>query len=754
VHRRLLCIAAVLLCILLPQSAGAQGVIQSLRVEGAQRIDAQTVLNYVDIKPGDPFDPDLLDRALKTLFATGLFADISFFQEGDVLVVAIAENPIVNEIRFEGNKSFKSEDLETEIRVKPRTVFTRSRVEADVDRMREIYRQSGRFSATVDPKIIKLEQNRVNLVFEITEGPQTVISRVAFVGNNKFDDARLQSVISSKEDRWWKFLTGDNKFDPDRMSFDRELLRRFYLTHGYADFFVENAIAELSPDQRFFYMTFTVNEGERYKTGNVHIESEMPDVNTALLKPAVTLVPGEWYNADEVEKTVNNLTQELGNLQFAFVDIVPNVLRDKEKKVVNATFVIREGRKSFVDKINIKGNMRTLDEVIRREMTLVEGDPFNATKIKKSEQNIRNLNFFEKVDVKTVPGATPDKTNVDIEVAEKSTGSLSLGAGFSTTDGPLADFRIVERNFLGKGQQLDFTTTLSGRRSEFDLSFTEPYFLKRDLSAGVDLFHITRDLSDESSYDLRRTGGGMRLGYPLSEKWRQSIGYRVEKNKIYNVSATASNFIQQQEGIRTTSAISHRVNFDNLDSRIDPTEGVAFKMENELTGLGGDSKYFKTRVVTNYYHPIRDKWVASLTGEFGAVIGYGGEDVAINERFYLGGATLRGFADGGIGPRDQVTSDALGGNYFWRGSGELEMPSGLPEDLGVKLHAFTDFGSLFDVDDSGADIVDEASVRASLGLGVSWRSPAGPIRADFSIPVLKEGIDETESFRFNFGTRF
>lgn len=743
-----------MLLLTLPQHSYAQTSIRQVRVEGTQRIEPATVISYIDLQAGDPFDADYLDRALKNLYATGLFADVSLYQEGSDLIIVVVENPVINEINFEGNDKLKDDVLLSEVQMRPRTVFTRTRVQADVERLQEVYRLSGRFSASIEPKIIQLDQNRVNLVFEISEGPQTLISRISFIGNKKFDDADLQRVVRSKEDRWWRFLSSDDKYDPDRLAFDRELLRKFYLEQGYADFRVENAVAELSPDRKNFFVTFTIEEGERYKVGNVHIQSNIAELDATPLKSALTFAPGEWYNSSQIEKTVQAMTDQLGNLQYAFTDVRPEISRNRDKKTVDIRFNINEAQKSFVENVNVSGNVRTLDEVIRREMDLIEGDPFNTAKLKKSEQRIKDLGFFENVEVKPQQGTAPDKTNIDIKVAEKSTGELSLGAGFSTSDGPLGDFRIRERNFLGKGQKLELAATISGERTEFDFSFLEPYFLKRDLAAGVDLFHITRDLQDESSYDSRRTGGGFNLGYPLSEKLRQTLAYRYEINEITNVQTGASIYIQQQEGERTTSAISQKLVYDATNSKLDPTEGFQLRLENEVAGLSGDARYLRTRVGGNYYHPIVDKWILSLLGEAGYIFGIGDEDVRINERFYIGGATMRGFDDAGIGPRDSATGDALGGNQFYRGTVELAFPSGLPEDLGVRGHVFSDFGVLSDLDQSGAGIQDSDGLRVSVGGGATWRSPLGPVRVDLAVPVVDEEFDEKEVFRFSFGTRF
>lgn len=741
-------------CVFVAVTPAQAETIQQIRIEGAERIEPATVMTYLDIQPGDDLTQDSLNQSLKTLFGTGLFSDINFYQDGRDLVVHVVENPVINQIAFEGNKKLKNDALLAEIRLRPRVVFTRTKVQTDVERLLEIYRLSGLFSAKIDPKIIKLDQNRVNLVFEIQEGPKTRIRKVNFLGNKRFDDDKLEEIVSSKETRWYRFLTSNDKYDPDRLAFDKELLRRFYLDHGYADFQITAAVAELSQDRKDFFLTFTLAEGARYRIGNINVENHVYELQQDWIESLIKMKTGDWYNASTVEDTIVDLTHEIGNKQYAFIDIKPRVERRRSENKIDLTFVVNESSKVFINNININGNSRTWDEVIRREMLLVEGDPYNRTKLQRSKQNITDLDFFEDVKVRPVPTGAADKTDLEIDVVEKSTGDLSIGAGFSSADGPLADFRLRERNLLGKGQQLEFSTTLAGRRTEFDIGFTEPHFLNRDIAAGFDVFHITRDLQDESSYDQRRTGANIRTGYPLAKNLRQSLTYRLEENEITDVQTTASLFIQQQEGKRLTSAIAQRITYDTRDSTLEPTEGGVIRFDTEIAGIGGDARYASTRLGANYYIPIRDQWIFSALGEVGYIVGWGDEDVRINERFYIGGATLRGFERSGIGPRDTATNDSLGGNQFYRGSVELGFPVGLPEEFGVRGHLFSDFGSLWGVDDNGAGIEDESSLRVSVGVGGSWRSPLGPIRIDLAAPVVKEDFDIEEVFRFSFGTSF
>ncbi len=729
--------------------------VREIKVAGTERIEPATVMSYLELKQGDEASQEALDSALKGLFATGLFADVTLSESNGVVTVNVVENPVINVIAFEGNDEIKDEELQAEIQLRSRQVFTRTKVQEDVARLYEIYRRKGQYSAEIEPKVIKLDQNRVNLVFEISEGPVTDISTIRFVGNERFSDDELRSEMTSQEARWYNFLTTADRYDPDRLSFDQEKLRQFYLKEGYADFRILSAVSELSQDKKNFYITMTVDEGERYKVNDIRVNSQIRNLDPASLTDQVNFKVTDWYNAEEVKNSVDLMTKKLGDMQYAFVTVVPDVVRNRDQKTVDIVFNINESPRVFVERVDINGNVRTLDKVVRRQVELVEGDPFNRTKLAKSEQEIKDLGYFEKVDVKTLPGSAPDKTVIDVNVAEQSTGELSVGAGFSTADGPLADFRIRERNLLGKGQDLTLATTIAGKRSEFDLSFTEPYFMDRDIAAGVDLFHITRDQQDESSFDQKRTGGGLRLGYPLSENLRQTLRYRIEQNEIDNVDSDASRFIRDQEGQRFTSAISQRLAYDDLDSKLFPTDGYSLWLDTEFAGLGGDAKYVSGKAGAAYYYPVSKGWVFNLLGEGGAIKGVMDEKVRINERYFLGNNTFRGFEKAGIGPRDEVTGDALGGNYFYRGTAELTFPLGFPEEMGIAGHLFNDIGSLWELEDGNqAGVQDEASLRAAAGIGASWRSPFGPVRVDLAAPYIKEDFDKDELFRFSFGTRF
>ena len=734
-------------------SGDVSGVIQEIRGEGNQRIEAATIRSYMTVAPGEPFDPAKLDQSLKNLFATGLFDDVSIRREGNDLVVSLVENPIINRIAFEGNLRLDDEVLTSEVQLRPRVVYTRSRVQNAVGRLLELYRRNGRYGATVEPKVIHLPQNRVDLVFEINEGPLTEIERIVFIGNQAFDDGDLRGVIQTKEYAWYRFLTSDDTYDPDRLAFDQELLRRFYLSRGYADFNVRSAIAELTPDGKSFVITFTVDEGEPYDFGEIAIDSRLRDLEPEQLRALLRTETGDTYNADQVEDSIVALTEEIGELGYAFVEINPVPTKDEENHIIDLTYVINEGSRVYVERIDIVGNVRTLDEVIRREFRLAEGDAFNTALLRRSRQRIQDLGFFETVELRTLPGSSPDRTRLEVEVAEKSTGELSFGAGFSTSDGPLGDIRLSERNLLGRGQSLTAAFQISARTQEIDLSFTEPYFLDLDLAAGVDLFRRETDFQSEGSFDQTTTGGTLRASYPLTERLRHGLRVTVRQDEIDGVSDDASIFIQEEEGSALTALIGQTLTYDVRDTQFLPSDGYLIRFDQSVADFGADTRYLRNELLASYYYPFFPDWVMNIAARGGYIHGLG-EDVRLFDRFFLGGATLRGFKFAGVGPRDTSTGDALGGNLLYTGSAELRFPLGLPEELRIFGRTFVDAGTLYDSDASGPTVEDSDEIRMAAGIGLSWLSPLGPISIDWAEPFIKNTEDETENFRINFGTRF
>lgn len=741
-----------------PALAQSGGSIESIEVQGNQRIEATTVKSYLTVDVGDPFDDDELDQSLKNLYASSFFEDVALSREGDRLLVEIVENPIINRIAFEGNLRLDDDTLEPEVQLRPRVVYTRSRVQNAVSRILELYRRNGRYAATVEPKIINLSENRVDLVFEINEGPLTEVGRILFIGNEAFSDSTLRSTIQTRESAWWRFLTSDDTYDPDRLAFDQELLRRHYLSRGYVDFNVRSALAELTPGGQTFVITFTLDEGEQYEIGKVEIDSRLRDLKPEQLRELLETQTDEVYNADDVEASITALTDEIGKLGYAFVDIEPDLEKRPDDKTIDLTYVINEGSRVYIERIDVVGNVRTLDEVVRREFRLSEGDAFNTALLRRSRQRIQNLGYFEKVDLRTLPGSAPDKTRIEIEVTEKSTGELSFGAGFSTSDGPLGDIRLTERNLLGTGRSLTANFRVSQRRNEIDFSLTEPYFLDTDITAGVDLFRTETDFQDESSFDQTTVGGALRASYPLTEHLSHGVKFTVRQDDIKDVDGDASEFIQAEEGKELSVLLGQNLTYDRRDTRFLPTEGYLVRLEQEFAGLGGDAQYLKHELIGSYYYPFTPSWVLNLSARGGYIFGYGGEDVRLFDRFFLGGSSLRGFRFAGVGPRDGLTDDALGGNALATGTAELRFPLGLPEDLRMFGRVFVEGGTLTDLDVpdgvSDADLLDSGSLRAATGIGLSWLSPLGPISIDFSRALLKEDEDNTESFRVSFGTRF
>lgn len=727
--------------------------LRNIQVEGAQRIEADTVRSYMGLRNGDQVSVGALDKSLKALFETGLFADVNIRQDGQDVVVRVVENPIINRIAFEGNKRISNDILNDEVKLRPRVVFTRARVQTDLQRIMDVYRRSGRFSATVVPKVIQLPQNRVDLIFEIAEGELTEIRKIAFVGNKKFDGGDLREVIQTRETAWYRFLSSDDTYDPDRLTFDRELLRRHYLANGYADFRVISGVAELTPDSTAFFVTFTVDEGERYKFGKIDITTALKDLDVAKLRAEQSIEKGDWYNADEVEGLIGKLTDAVGVLGYAFVDIRPRVRRDRKTRTIDVTFVIQEGPRVFVEQVKISGNVRTLDKVIRREILLVEGDAFNTSKLRRTRQRIRNLGFFERVEIENKAGSARDKTVVDVSVKERSTGEISFGAGFSSSSGVLGDASIRERNLLGRGQDLRLGVQVGERQQQIDLSFTEPYFLDKNLSAGFDVFRTSRDLQTESSFDRETLGFALRSGYRITEPLTQTWRYTLREDKITDIASDASLAIQEQEGAFITSSIGQSLLYDKRDNRLNPTTGYFVELKNTVAGLGGDSNYLRNDLSGGKFYQLYDKWIVNLGAGAGYIIGLG-DDIRIIDRFFLGGKTLRGFEDSGVGPRDTAAGDAIGGNWFYRATVGLTFPLGLPNEFGVKGRVFTDAGSIGENDSSFSTLTDTASIRMSIGTGILWDSPFGPVNIDFAKAILKEDFDETELVRFSFGARF
>ena len=757
------------------QSPSAEAaVVSRIVVEGNQRVDAETVRAYLLVRPRESFSAQDVDESLKALFETGLFADVQIHQAGDALVVTLVENPVINEVAFEGNKRFKDEQLSTVVESEPRGVFTRAKVQDDVQRILELYRRSGRFQGSVTPQVIDLDNNRVNLVFEVAEGPKTGVSSITFIGNQAFGDGRLRSVIQTRQTGILSFMRSGDIYDPDKLAADEEKLRRYYLDRGYADFQVISSVADLDRERNRFFIAITVSEGARYRFGPILVDSTIPGVDPALLERQVTTDEGDVYSSSRVEDSLERITLYMAANGYPFAVVRPRLDRDPEALTIGVTYIVDEGARTYIERIEVRGNSRTRDYVIRREFDIAEGDAYNRVLIDRAERRLRNLGYFSEVRIYTEQGSEVDRVIVIVEVVEQPTGEISFGVGYSSGDGVVGDISLNERNFLGRGYNLRVAVGAGTNTQSYEIGFTDPYFLGRRISAGVNVFRRVYEESSFRSYDYESTGGALTFGFPITENFTVQTGYQVQVRdisiddpttqcEIPDADAPPNNLSAAiceaaAEGETLISSVLYSLIYDSLDNRRDPHDGVYAKFTQEFAGVGGDVSYLRTTGSGSYYReifPDRDI-VGLIKVQGGHIVGIG-EDVRLLDAFFKGGETVRGFETSGFGPRDAGTGEALGANVFAAATAEVQFPLPLfPPDLGFKGAFFADAGTSFDTD--ADDIVllidDDASIRSSIGGSLLWASPLGPLRADFAYVLTSESYDETQFFRFGGGTRF
>ncbi|MCA6271477.1 MAG: outer membrane protein assembly factor BamA [Phenylobacterium sp.] len=753
-------------------AAAQQGAVQRIIVVGNERIEQSTILSYLPIGVGDTVDPSRIDLALKALFRTDLFSDVKVgLSDGD-LTIQVVENPIINRVVFEGNSGLKEDKLRDEITVRPRGIFTRAKVQSDVQRIIELYRRSGRISAAVTPKIVELPQKRVDLIFEISEGEKSGVLGVNFLGNVEFSDNDLRDVVVTEESAWYRFFSNNANYDPDRLEYDKEQLRKHYRNRGFYDFRVISAVAELSSARNGFAVTYTLEEGPRYRFGKISVETELKKLDTAVLTQLVPIRSGDLYEDERIETATDALTFAAGAAGFASVDVRPRYVADPATRTVNVVFQVNEGPRVYVNRIDIIGNTQTLDHVIRRELNLVEGDAYNRALVDRSENNLKALGFFKEVTIEETPTANADRTDLLVTVEEQATGELTFSAGYSSVDQLMIDLGITQRNFRGRGQDARARVSWGSYRQQLDFSFTEPRFLDRNLRAGVDLYYFVYDLSDYSSYRTTSLGTNLRIGFPLTADAFMTMRYVLREDDV-DVPGIFCDPSQQQvsqtlcdqRGRYTTSLLGYQVTLDRRNDPVRPTRGFFVSLAQDLAGLGGDVNYLRSELEGGWYYGFNKDFVLSLSGSAGYIGAWGDDVIRINDRFYKGGNSFRGFRVAGIGPRDISfgRSDALGGEAFAIGSAELTIPTFIPQQYGIRASVFTDVGTLGILDDkikTGTDgkpipgIYDDLSLRASAGLSVFWRSPMGPIRFDFSQILQREDYDRVETFRFSQTTKF
>jgi len=733
-------------------SSGERFRVDAIDIVGNERVTDGTVLAYLPLQIGDEIGLATLDQAISALFATDLFNDVAISREGTTVLIRLQENPIINRISIEGNDVLSDERLLEELDIQPRRVYTRDIAVNASKKLLNIYRLSGRFAAEVVPKVIRLDNNRVDLVFEVNEGELIKIESIRFIGNQEFSDYALRQVISSRERRWWAFLSGSDKYDPARLDFDVRLLRQFYLARGYADISVERVQGGLLPDRSGFAVTFAIEEGPRYKLRDISFTSEIENLDLTALRDDVPLERDEWYDSRLVEEGLLNITNALGNLGYAFVNIVPEPATFPEDQAIDILIRIGTAQKNYIERIEVVNNTRTLDSVIRRELEIVEGDSFNQLKIDRSLRKIRGLGYFRNVNVEALPGSAEDTSVLRVDVEEQPTGDFSVGVGYSSIDKGTVTLGINEKNFLGSGRAVKFSASVSDTRADYRVGLTEPYFLDRNLRGSIEVFN---ESVEADTVDLETTGFSTSVFFNAADDYYHRIGYDLSSNTAKQKSTTATSLTGEENKTLTSSSARYTLGRSTLDNRFDPSEGSLYELTEEYSGLGGDVTYLKSRFRAAYYQPFAfRKLVLGVRGELGHVDGLG-EKVTQSSRFTLGGRKVRGFDGGGIGPRDTGANSAVGGNKVYSGSVEVISSLGISDDLGVRWTVFSDFGSVWDTDfPEGVTKPNDNTLRQTVGFGFLWDTAIGPLTFYWADPVSKESHDRTKRFQFNIGTRF
>jgi outer membrane protein insertion porin family len=831
-------VTATLAATFVASNAAAQTV-ASIAVEGNRRVEIETIRSYFRPGPGGRLGQPQIDDGLKALIETGLFQDVRINQQGGRIVVTVVENPVIGRIAFEGNKKVKDEQLSAEIQSKPRGTLSRPMVQSDAQRIAEIYRRTGRYDVRVNPEIIEQPNNRVDLIFTINEGIKTGVRSIEFIGNVAYSSYRLRDVIKTRESNLLSFLGGADVYDPDRVEADRDLIRRFYLKNGYADVQVVAALTEYDPEKKGFLVTFKIEEGQQYRVAQVNFVSSIPALDANVLRSYSRVSVGSLYNAEALEKSIEEMQIEASRRGHAFAVVRPRGDRNFEQHTVSITFAVDEGPRTYIERINVRGNTRTRDYVIRREFDLSEGDAYNRALVDRAERRLKNLDFFKSVKIVTEPGSSSDRVILIVDLEEKSTGDFSVSGGYSTTDGALAEVSISERNFLGRGLYAKASVTYGQYARGYSLSFVEPYLLDYRVALGLDLFQREQLANSYISYGTKTLGFSPRLGFQLREDLSLQLRYSIYQQEIqlpqylancnniiggngllaFNPTPSFANLNSYppgstqngatdtsgvglwcysdgeaslpvrkdlQGGKTLTSALGYSLNYNTLDNNRNPTDGLLVDFKQDFAGVGGDVTYLKSAVDVKYYTPL----VADIIGLIhlqGGMLNKVGSDLRMLDHFQMGPNLVRGFAPNGIGPRDINpfgTADALGGTKYWGASFELQMPFWfLPKEVGLKGSAYVDAGGLWDYKGAtgwaqtgevniagcrpartnsntdvgtclGLQYAEENVVRSSVGVGLIWASPFGPLRFDYAVPLTKGQFDRVQQFKFGGGTSF
>ena len=776
-------VAATMGTVMVSSAAAAQTA-SSIAVQGNQRVEAATIRSYFKAGPNGRLDQGAIDDGLKALIETGLFQDVKINHAGGRLVVSVVENPVINRVAFEGNKKVKDEQLAAEIQSKSRGTLSRPMVQADALRITEIYRRSGRYDVRVDPEMIQQPNNRVDLIFVITEGQKTGVKSVEFIGNHAFSSYRLKDVIKTHESNWLSFLSSGDIYDPDRVEADRDLIRRFYLKNGYADVQVVAALTEYDPAKKGFLVTFKIEEGQQYRVGSVNFQSTIPTLNGESLRSWSRVSVGSVYNAEALEKSVEEMQIETSRRGYAFAVVRPRGERNFDAHTVAITYAIDEGPRTYIERIDVRGNTRTRDYVIRREFDISEGDAYNRALVDRAERRLKNLDFFKSVKITTEPGSSNDRVIVVVSLEEKSTGDFSVSGGYSTTDGALGEVSISERNFLGRGLFAKASVQYGQYARGYSLSFVEPYLLDYRVALGLDVYQRTQLPNQYIQYGTKTLGFSPRLGFQLREDLSLQLRYSLYRQEItlpdslLNPATTTISLpvlMELNQGAALTSMVGYTLTYNTLDNNKNPTDGLLIDWKQDFAGVGGDVSYLKSAIDAKYYTPLVSDIVGIIRLQGGILNKVGSKEIRMLDHFQMGPNLVRGFAPNGIGPRDISLwnqygyGDALGGTQYWGASVELQMPFWfLPKEVGLKGAVYADAGQLSSYKGppyAGVGIpanlaarsylpYNDDVVRSSVGVGLIWQSPFGPLRFDYAVPITKGKYDRVQEFRFGGGTTF
>lgn len=768
-------------------SVAQAAVVSSIEVRGNSRVDAETIRNYVAIRPGANFTSGDIDEAVKRLFATGLFSDVRINQSGSTLVISVDENAIVNNVLFQGNRKIKDADLARQIQVQPRGSYSTALMDADIETIKQAYGRIGRDDAVVTGQVVDLGEGRVNVVYNVQEGGRTKIASITFEGNSAFSDGRLREVVSTKQSNILSVLTRNDIYDEDRLRADEEALRRFYYNRGYADFRVLSSVGQFDEAANAYRISFSVDEGQRYTFGNVDVESTIEGLSNEQLRAQVKSRPGSYYSAKDVEDSIVGLSERVADLGYAFAQVTPRGDRNFENQTISVVYTIDEGPRAYIERIEIRGNQRTRDYVIRREFDVSEGDAFNQVLIQRAKRRLEALDFFETVNIATAPGSEPDQVVLVVDVIEKSTGELSIGGGYTTGDSATSGFSVegsvAERNFLGRGQSIRLAVGAGKNSRDYTLSFTEPYFLGRRISAGFDIYRQTRD-NGNIGYNSELTGGTVRFGLPITEALSTQFAYNLTQEKYQysgicldangnpirnDVRCTLSEYLKDaidNQSPWTKSSVSGSLIFNTIDDMRNPRDGLYANTTLEVAGLGGDARWAKITARGSYYQTLSSELdlVGVLSAGAGHIQAYGDNDIRVFDNFQNSDRMIRGFKNNGIGPY-QTTTDIngntvynhLGGTTYFNASAEAQFPMPLiPTGIGLRGAVFADAATLYGTKLSGFGPIQgtELEWRASVGASLIWASPFGPLRVDYAVPVVKEEGDQIQNFSFGISTRF